>query len=87
MIYNRRLTIRLKVAGKRARVVESPIDDISEDLYLRLREAQRLINFDTSRFYIEFILSEEIAPCLHDWVEQSGEPPTDVCFHCGATRS
>jgi hypothetical protein len=24
--------------------------------------------------------------CEHQWVEQPGEPPRDVCFHCGKVR-
>jgi hypothetical protein len=24
--------------------------------------------------------------CAHQWEEQPGEPPCDVCFHCGAVR-
>jgi hypothetical protein len=24
--------------------------------------------------------------CDHDWQEQPGEPPVDVCYRCGATR-
>ena len=24
--------------------------------------------------------------CEHKWIEQEGEPPRDVCFHCGVDR-
>lgn len=24
--------------------------------------------------------------CEHEWIEQPGEPPTDVCYHCGQKR-
>lgn len=24
--------------------------------------------------------------CKHEWIEQPGEPPEDVCFHCGLAR-
>jgi hypothetical protein len=27
-----------------------------------------------------------IDPCRHLWEEQPGEPPRDVCFHCGKVR-
>ena len=29
---------------------------------------------------------DEHSPCDHDWQEQPGEPPVDVCWHCGAVR-
>lgn len=25
-------------------------------------------------------------PCKHDWQEQPGEPPVDVCIQCGEVR-
>jgi hypothetical protein len=27
-----------------------------------------------------------VEPCDHDWQEQPGEPPVDICNSCGAVR-
>jgi hypothetical protein len=31
-------------------------------------------------------VAEIEATCDHDWQEQPGEPPFDVCSNCGAVR-
>lgn len=29
----------------------------------------------------------QLIGCEHEWHEQPGEPPVDVCMHCGSQRS
>lgn len=28
----------------------------------------------------------KVRSCIHEWHEQPGEPPVDVCSQCGAVR-
>ncbi len=64
--------------------IESPY----EALATRLTDAvmERLKSQPHPVIDVEEVEREFAAPCDHDWQEQPGEPPIDVCSSCGAVR-
>lgn len=40
----------------------------------------------TGEWQLQISDHTEEVDCDHEWVEQEGEPPVDVCISCGATR-
>lgn len=69
------------VALGRKHLVEHP--DRSPDYYVGLLEA---MNATLRGAGFPPATMAELKACEHDWDEQPGEPPVDVCTKCGDTR-
>lgn len=51
-------------------------DSLEEEVASLKRDHKRLLE----------VLEVRLMKCEHDWQEQPGEPPVDVCSRCGAVR-
>jgi hypothetical protein len=76
-------------------IVRNERVECREDRSGRIRE-RRVVTYDLvdgSELVDEFRTlraaknrKRELETCEHDWQEQPGEPPVDVCSSCGAVR-
>jgi hypothetical protein len=52
-----------------------------------LRDSGYLTQSNEHAFHLpEDCPLNKLVPCEHEWEEQPGEPPKDVCIKCGDTR-
>lgn len=79
----------VKVSGRIAPVKllsESPYGgwiglNVHTNRQIRVHSAQKL-----RREIVKNVPARNTEVHVHDWIEQPGEPPKDICFSCGAVR-